>query len=125
MRMLEAVVAVFVLTIAGALLHPKLPVVAVTVRRGMMLPMAVLAAGAFDRIIGHDMGGMFASLIGGAQPEVAAFWPLILGAVVMLYVMLVVAPRSLADPGASGVDWTVRFLFLLACVVGAALVGIR
>ncbi len=115
----------FVLTIIGALLHPKLPVVPVAYRRGLMLPMTFVAAGAFNAIIGRDMGGMFADLIGGAQPEVASFWPLILGAVVMLYVMLVVAPRAIADPGASGVDWTVRFVFLLACVVAAAFVGLR
>jgi hypothetical protein len=123
---LEPLVGIlFLVTFVGALIHPRLPVVPVAVRRGLMLPMTFVAAAAFNGIIGHDMGGVFADLIGGAQPQVAAFWPIILGAVVMLYVMLVVAPRSIADPGANGAAWAVRFLFLAVCVVGAAAVGIR
>lgn len=115
----------FVAVFAGALLHPKLPVIPITARRFLVLPMVVLAAGAFDRIIGRDLGGMALDLLGGAQPEVAAFWPLILGAVAMLYAMLVIAPRAIADPGASGAAWTVRFLFFLVVVLLAAILGIR
>lgn len=62
--------------------------------------------------------------MGGTQPDMAAFWPR-LGAVALLYAMLVVAPRSIADPGASGIAWAVRFGFLLAAVVIAAILGIR
>jgi hypothetical protein len=115
----------FLLTMVGAVAHPRLPVVPVTVRRAMVLPMVIVAAGAFDQIIGRDMGGLFADLIGGAQPEVAAFWPLILGAVAALYTMLVIAPRSIADPGASGTAWTFRFVLLVGSVVLAAFLGIR
>lgn len=114
----------FLAVFAGALLHPRLPVVSVTARRVLVLPMVVLAAAAFDRIIGRDLGGMALDLLGGAQPEVAALWPLLLGAVAMLYTMLVVAPRAIADPGASGFAWTVRFLFLLGIVLLAAVLGI-
>ncbi len=95
-------------------------VVPVTARRVLVLPMIVLAAGAFDSIIGRDLGGIALDLLGGVQPEVAALWPLLLGAVAMLDTMLVVAPRTIADPGASGVTWTVRFLFLLGIVLLAA-----
>jgi hypothetical protein len=115
----------FLAVFVGAFLHPRLPVVPVTVRRVLVLPMVVLAAAAFDRIIGRDLGPMAVDLLGGAQPEVAAFWPLILGAVAMLYTMLVVAPRAIADPGSSGVAWTVRFLFFLGIVLLAAFIGIR
>ncbi len=117
--------AVFLATFAGALLFPKLPVVPVTSRRLMVAPMVLLAAGAFDAIIGRNLGGIAADLLGGAQQEVAAFWPLILAAVAMLYTMLVVAPRAIADPGSSNVAWTARFLFLVGSVLVAALLGIR
>jgi hypothetical protein len=115
----------FVAVFVGALLFPRLPVIPVTARRLLVLPMVLIAAGAFDRIIGRDLGGMALDLLGGAQLEVAAFWPLILGAVAMLYVMLVVAPRAIADPGSSGGAWATRFLLLLVVVVLAALLGIR
>jgi hypothetical protein len=115
----------FLAVFAGALLFPKLPVLPVTARRLLVMPMVIVAAGAFDGIIGRDLGGMALALLGGAQPEVAAFWPLILGAVAMLYVMLVVAPRAIADPGSSGVAWAVRFLFFVLVVVLAAFLSIR
>jgi len=115
----------FLAVFAGALLFPKLPVLPVTARRLLVLPMVLLAAGAFDQIIGRDLGGMALDLLGGSQPEVAAFWPLILGAVAMLYVMLVVAPRAIADPGSSGLAWAVRFVFFVLVVVLAAFLGIR
>ncbi|HYO43017.1 MAG TPA: hypothetical protein VES19_07425 [Candidatus Limnocylindrales bacterium] len=115
----------FLAVFAGALLHPRLPVVPVTARRVLVLPMVVLAAAAFDRIIGRDLGPMALDLLGGEQPEVASFWPLLVGAVAMLYTMLVVAPRAIADPGSSGVAWTVRFLFFLGIVLLAAFLGIR
>lgn len=115
----------FLAVIAGALLFPRLPVVPVTGRRLLVLPMVLVAAGAFDRIIGRDLGGLALDLLGGAQPELVAFWPLILGAVATLYVMLVVAPRAIADPGASGVAWAARFLLLLAVVALGAVLGLR
>ena len=115
----------FLAVFAGALLFPKLPVLPVTTRRLLVMPMVLLAAGAFDQIIGRDLGGMALALLGGSQPEVAAFWPLILGAVAMLYVMLVVAPRAIADPGSSGLAWAVRFVFFVLVVVLAAFLGIR
>jgi hypothetical protein len=115
----------FLAVFVGALLHSWLPVVPVTGRRLLVLPMVVLAAGAFDSIIGRDVGGMALDLHGGAQPQVAAFWPLLLAAVAVLYAMLVIAPRAIADPGASRVAWTVRFLFFLGIVLLAAILGIR
>ena len=116
----------FVATFVGALAHPRLPVVPVASRRAMVLPMAILAAAAFDRIIGTGMGEMIADLVGGAVPaEVVAFWPLILGAAATMYAMLVVAPRAIADPGASGWAWTVRFVFLIGTIALATSLGIR
>ncbi|MHB8891383.1 MAG: hypothetical protein ACYC65_04985 [Candidatus Limnocylindrales bacterium] len=121
----EPLVAVtFLVMIAGALLHPRLPVAPVLVRRTLVLPMAIVAAGAFDQIIGRGLPDLVVALLGGtAQPGVVALAPLVIAAILVLYAMLVIAPRSIADPGASGVAWLVRFLFLLASVVMATLVG--
>ncbi len=119
------VALVFVTTFAGAALHERLPVVDAAWRRTMVLPMVLLAAGAFDRIIGGELGGVVVDFVGGVAPsEVVALWPLILAAVAMVYVLLVVAPRAIADPGASGMAWAVRFLFLLVSVSVAALLGV-
>jgi hypothetical protein len=115
----------FLATFAGALLHPKLPVVPVVARRAMVLPMVIVAAGAFNQIIGGDIGQVLVDIAGGTAPAgEAAFWPLIVAAALTMYAMLVIAPRSIADPGASGPAWMARFLFLLASVSLASFLGI-
>jgi hypothetical protein len=116
----------FVATFIGALVHPRLPVVPVVYRRAMVLPMAILAAAAFDRIVGNGMGEVIMEFVGGvAPPEVVALWPLILAAAATMYAMLVIAPRAIADPGASGFAWTVRFVFLIGSVALATILGLR
>jgi hypothetical protein len=53
-----------------------------------------------------------------------AFLPLIVAAILMVYVMLVVAPRSVADPEARWWPWVVRFgLLLVAATLGNSVVG--
>jgi hypothetical protein len=116
----------FVATIVGALVHPRLPVVPVAYRRAMVLPMAFVAAAAFDRIIGSGMGELVAEFLGGeAPPEVVALWPLIMAAAATMYAMLVIAPRAIADPGANGFAWAVRFVFLIGSVTIATVLGIH
>ena len=56
----------FVATFIGALAHPRLPVVPVAYRRAMVLPMAILAAAAFDRIVGNGLGEVIVDFVGGA-----------------------------------------------------------
>jgi len=115
---------VFASMIVGALAFPRLPVLPVNARRALVLPMTLVAAGAFYQIIGSAVGDMLAGFVSGTTPpEVSAFWPLILGAVAMLYVMLVVAPRAIADPGASGVAWALRFVLLLLSLAAGSLLG--
>ena len=107
----------FVATVIGALVHPRLPVVPVKYRRAMVLPMAFLAAAAFDRIIGNGMGEVVVEFRRRvAPPGVVALWPLMVAAAATMYAMLVIAPRAIADPGASGFAWAVRFVFLLGSV---------
>ena len=114
----------FASMIVGAIAFPKLPVVPVNARRALVLPMTLVAAGAFSQIVGSTAGDMLAGFVNGtAPPEVTALWPLIVGAIAALYVMLVVAPRAIADPGASGVAWAVRFVLLLVSLGAGSLLG--
>lgn len=121
-----AVGLTFVVVTGTTLGSRWLPVVPVPVRRLLVTPMALLATGTFNEILGGGVGGTIAgALRGDAPPEIGAFLPLILGAILALYAMLVIAPRAIADPGASWLAWTVRFLLLLASLVlGDALFGI-
>jgi hypothetical protein len=116
----------FLVVVVTAVAGGFLPVVPVALRRALVTPMAVLAAGAFDEVMGEGLGGLLGDAARGeVPPEVAAFLPLIVAAAATLYVMLVVAPRAIADPGASGGAWAVRFLLLLAAAVsGNALLGL-
>ncbi len=106
--------------------YSHLPVLPVAARRALVTPMAVLAAGAFDQLMGSGLSDVVRGMLAGdAPPEASAFLPLILGVVAVMYTALVVAPRAIADPGASWVGWIVRFLFLLGAVVtGNVLFGV-
>ena len=116
-----AFLAVFVSTFV----HRWLPVIPVATRRLLVLPMGMVGAGAFDRIIGSSLPDIMGMVTRGSRDDpMRGFLPLILGAVLMVYVMLVVAPRSIADPEARWWPWAVRFgLLLLAAALGKTVVG--
>jgi hypothetical protein len=100
-----------------------LPVVPVAVRRTLVVPMGIMATGAFDQLMGSGLSDATRELLTGqAPPEASAFLPLILGVVAVLYTALVAAPRAIADPGATWLVWVIRFLFLLAALVTGDLV---
>jgi hypothetical protein len=110
----------------GALVHPKLPVVPVPYRRALVLPMGIVAAGAFDQIMGSGLSDLLGGILKGtADALTIGMWPLVIGAVLAMYTMLVIAPRSIADPGASGLAWLVRFAFLLTTIALASVIGLR
>jgi hypothetical protein len=107
----------------SVLAYGRLPVVPVGVRRTLVVPMGVLATVAFDTLMGGGLAGATRDLVTGqASPEASIFLPLILGVVAALYVALVAAPRAIADPGASWLTWTFRFVFLLVALVTGDLV---
>lgn len=115
----------FLAVVGSALAHRWLPVIPVATRRLLVLPMGVVGAGAFDRVIGSDLADIMGlATRAGGDETTRAFLPLILGAVLAVYVMLVVAPRSIADPEARWGPWIVRFVLLLAAAAtGNAIVG--
>ena len=116
---------VFLAVVVSVFAHRWLPVIPVATRRLLVLPMGVVGAGAFDRIIGPTLPHIMGMVTRSPKDDpTRAFLPLILAAVLMVYVMLVVAPRSIADPEARGWPWIVRFgLLLAAAALGKTVVG--
>ncbi len=116
----------FLVVLVSVMIPGRLPVIPVAARRALVTPMAILATGAFDRIMGSGLGDVLGGTLRGGVPSgLWVFLPLIIGAAAAIYAMLVVAPRAIADPGAGGVAWVVRFLFLLAALTtGNVLFGV-
>ena len=116
---------VFLAVVVSVFAHRWLPVIPVATRRLLVLPMGMVGAGAFDRIIGSNLSQIMGLVTQRPKDDpMRGFLPLILGAVLMVYVMLVVAPRSIADPEARGWPWIVRFgLLLAAAALGNTVVG--
>jgi len=116
----------FLIVFVSVMIPGRLPTVPVIARRALVTPMAIVATGAFDRIMGSGLGDLVGGFVRGeAPPELAGFLPLIIGAAAVMYAMLVVAPRAIADPGAGGLAWVVRFVFLLAALAtGNVLFGV-
>jgi hypothetical protein len=113
----------FLIVLVTVLIPSRLPVVPVAARRALVTPMAIVATGAFDQIMGSGLGDLVGGYVRGqAPPELAAFAPIIIGAAAVMYVMLVVAPRAIADPGASWLAWTARFVLLLAALAAGTVV---
>lgn len=100
-----------------------LPVVPVAARRALVVPMGLLATGAFDQMMGSGLADVTRELLTGQAPQgTGVFLPLMVGVVAALYAALVAAPRAIADPGATWLTWIVRFLFLLVALVTGDLV---
>lgn len=116
---------VFLAVAVSVFVHRWLPVIPVSTRRLFVLPMGMVGAGAFDRIIGSNLPHIMGLVTRSSKDDpTRAFLPLILAAVLMVYVMLVVAPRSVADPEARWWPWIVRFgLLLAAAALGNTVVG--
>lgn len=116
---------VFLAVVVSVFAHRWLPVIPVATRRLLVLPMGIVGAGAFNRIIGSNLPSIMGMVARTPRDDpMRGFLPLILGAVLMVYVMLVVAPRSIADPEARWWPWAVRFgLLLAAAALGNTVVG--
>jgi hypothetical protein len=116
---------VFLAVAVSAFAHRWLPVIPVSTRRLLVLPMGVVGAGAFNRMIGSDLPDIMGLVTRSPKGDpTRAFLPLIVAAILMVYVMLVVAPRSVADPEARWWPWIVRFgMLLAAATLGKTVVG--
>lgn len=115
---------VLIVAVAAIVLNRWLPVLPTPARRLLVMPFMLVATTYFN--------GLTADLLGAIEPDaiVAAFgtpeWSftafvaiMVIGGLAVLYAMLIVAPRQLADPEDAGFRWVVRFvLFLVASLAG-------
>ncbi len=116
----------FVVALLAFALADRLPVVRPHVRRALVTPFVLVAAGIFEGIVGDITRGLDpAALVNvpaaelGLVATVAAIFVL---AAAVFYAMLVYAPRELAEPGTPGRAWVVRFaLFVASTVIGLIL----
>jgi hypothetical protein len=115
------VLPVIVGSIVVAVLASRLPSVSTERRRLLMLPFILATTDLFQSIIGDiDLGGIVRDATGS---QAAGLVGLVLGFAVLgsliFYLMLIYAPRQVAEHEGTRVGWVVRFgLFVASSVVG-------
>ena len=118
-----AVGAAFVAMVAAMAFGDQLPVINATLRRALVLPFILVAAGMFDRFAADIIGSVdLADLTGASLSQDGGFAVFIglmlLGGLAAFYAALVAAPRTLADPSLAG-WWPLRFaVFVVSAVLG-------
>lgn len=105
--------------------YPRLPEIAVPLRRLLMTPIILLGAGLFHGVAAGFLGDgeLFAALPARDDPAfgfaVLVLWLLVAGTAAF-YVLLVVAPRAVAGAGGGAFWWAARFvLFVAGLGIGA------
>ena len=111
----------------------RLPVIDRDIRRALVMPLVLVGAAIFQEfsaelLDGVDLVGLLTGTADAAatSPEMAALGLFILtmvvGGAAAFFLMLVVAPRELADPSDHLGVWVIRFvLFLVSAVTGISL----
>jgi len=118
-----AVGAAFVAIVAAMVFGDRLPVIDATLRRVLVLPFILVAAGMFNTLAADLLGSV--ELTDFTDPSFAEYGGLIvlfgimlIGGLAAFYAALVAAPRTLADPSLAG-WWPLRFaLFVVSAVLG-------
>lgn len=107
-----------------------LPPTTAVVRRALVTPFILAASGFFSDFL-SGLSDLFdlrqiGSWIAADTSGLAVFGTFLgLAGLLLFYLMLVYAPRQVADPEGSGVAWTVRFLvFVAGLTLGTTLAGI-
>jgi len=106
--------------------YPRLPELAVPLRRLLMAPVILLGAGAFEAFATDFLGGgeLFTALPARDDPifGYAVFvLALLTAGTAAFYMLLVVAPRVVAGGSGSALWWALRFaLFLAGLVIGVS-----
>jgi len=118
-----AVGVAFVAIVAAMAFGDRLPVIDATLRRVLVLPFILVAAGMFNTFAADLLGSV--ELTDFTDPSFAEYGGLIvlfgimlIGGLAAFYAALVAAPRTLADPSLAG-WWPLRFaLFVVSAVLG-------
>jgi hypothetical protein len=116
----------FIIIVAAMVLGDRLPVIDPGLRRALILPFILVAAGIFDAFAAEVLGGLdVGELIGALTVDETGFGLFVVGMLVAglaaFYASLVVAPRLLVDPEpADGcLAWPLRFvLYLVSAALG-------
>ena len=122
------ILVAFVAAVASFVLADHLPVVSRQTRRVLVAPF-VLLSGAFIQGLAMDIASGFGGtdVVGALRGMDLTLAVTLLGIVafiaLVLYLALVVAPRELADPGASTASWVVRFAIFYVSLLVAIVVG--
>ncbi len=122
------ILVAFVAAVASFVLADHLPVVSRQTRRVLVAPF-VLLSGAFIQGLAMDIASGFGGtdVVGALRGMDLTLAVTLLGIVafiaLVLYLALVVAPRELADPGASTASWVIRFAIFYVSLLVAIVVG--
>jgi hypothetical protein len=107
--------------VAGTAVLPRLPVVSAGLRRLLVGPMVLASTNAFVGVVGPFAEDAFD--LGSLGPAVAEYgavawflFGLIAAATVAFYVLLVFAPRQVAEPEGTWIAWGVRLLVFFAAL---------
>lgn len=110
--------------LALSLLASRLPRVSTAARRTFVLPYLLAAGGLFWSIVHAVIGGIdFGAAFGGSVTSLTSGLAGVLGALILgaavYYAMLIYAPRQVAEPEGSPIEWLARFaLFLVSVALG-------
>jgi hypothetical protein len=121
-----------VLVVIAVLARWRGPVLDARQRRALVTPFILVAGGAFGEFLSglrdlFDLRDLFASLdAGGLDVGLAVFVVgLALLGVIVFYVMLIYAPRQVAEREGSPGSWAFRFVvFVVSLVIGTTLAGV-
>jgi hypothetical protein len=111
----------FIVIVAAMVLGDRLPVIDAGLRRALILPFILVAAGIFDAFAADILDGLdVGQLLAALTVDETGFGLFVVGmlvaALAAFYASLVVAPRLLVDPDpADGcLAWPLRFVLFLA-----------
>jgi hypothetical protein len=121
-----------ILVVAVLLARFRLPPLDAQRRRVLVTPFILVSAGAFSEFMSglgdlFDLRGFVSDVQAGGSDIVVGLFVagLALAGVLVFYLMLIFAPRQIAEREGSAGTWSVRFvLFVVSLTIGATWVGV-
>lgn len=116
--------------VVAVLLRAVLPAVPSAWRRALVTPYVLVSTSLFSTVLAQvdglfDMRGAFASGAGGAIQVLPPLVGLVVLFCAVFYLMLVYAPRQMAQPDGGAMAWLLRFaVFVIAEIVATTLFGV-
>jgi hypothetical protein len=116
----------FIVIVAAMVFGDRLPVIDAGLRRALILPFMLVAAGIFDAFVADILAGLdVGQLVAELSVDETGFGLFVIGMIVAglaaFYAALIVAPRALVDPQSDVgcLAWPLRFvLYLVSAALG-------